>query len=536
MKDKHYSEYRHPEYDANQKKWDFAQKVYDATAYDAVNIGDFLPKKVQRESEQAYEERKLLLDPQMHFPTGIDSLVGVMFDAEKEADRIWQDPEKIEGLGDPKDDNSISSRLLKNADGDDTNWDFIPKQSAIKFTLKKKLWGLIDGRPKDEDGNSIGDARFKIIDPETVVNWFENEKTGVLEWVLVKERRDTRKSYKEDPSLQDGFVEYTLEGWRRFHLDKDGNEIEDGNGSYAYYTTKARNQRALPIYCTEIVLPRNPGYTWAKKSNAIQNFESRLDFAHMTITFALLQFAGNSDNFEKFKKEFKEGMNVLNVHPESSRDHKFLTQDSSYFDTSEKRLAKKIEDFYKNMFKDFGDAAAQRTAQEIRLESKSGIEAFLSLLVGAVDEFENQALWRISQVYFPNTPDVWGDAFVNRTADFAPKDVDAALQKLKDRYVGEGPLPVDNKTRAEMIVRIIEEDGGEIDDKMVDRIEEHLNRSIDKGLADAIARIASVNGLSAKTIVESLFPEWDESRVNKELTRIRQESGAEPVPPEQIGA
>jgi len=458
---KHYSSYRHPEWKANHEKWVYAQKVYDGTAYDRKKfdtneIQQFIPKKVQRESAEAYLERLQLLDPQMHFPTGIDSLVGVMFDAEKEADRKWQG-EGIEGLGDPDDTGSIAYRLSRNADGDNTNWDFIPKQVAIKFSLKQTMWGLVDGRPKDEAGESVGDARFKVIDPECVINWYE--QNGRLTWVLVKERIDMRDSYKDDPDLGTAFVEYLPDGWRRFRIDDKGNEHDLGSGSYSFFSSVEKKNHILPIFRSQIPLPRNPGYLWAKKANAIQNFESRLDFAHMTITFALLQVAtGDQDDFMSFLQDFKKGMNVLNIDPNSSRDHKFLQQDSSFFDASEARLGKKIKDFYKNMFKDYGDAAAQRTAQEIRLESKSGIEAYLSLLVGAIDEFENEALWRISQVYFPKQTKVWGDAHVERTADFAPDNIDKVLSGLQNRYLGGKPVPLPPEGLAQVIKRIAMED------------------------------------------------------------------------------
>lgn len=475
---KHYSQYRHPEYQTNAKKWEYARRVYDGTAYDPENIAAFLPRKVQREPQQAYEERQKLLDPQMNFATGIESLAGVMFDSEQDADSVWQDPDKAIGLGDPSDKDSVAYRITRNADGKGTDWEFVPKRAAIKLSMYQRLWGLVDGRPKDEEGNSTGDAKVLIIDPQAVVNWYEED--GRLTWVLVEEYRDTRTSYKDSPELNKVYCEYLPEGWRRFSVDEKGNETVHGSGTYQYFGTDGRSQRILPIFSTSIPLPRNPGYLWARKSNAIQNFESRLDFAHMTITFALLQVAIRSANLEEFKKHFKEGMNFLSIDPESSRDHKFLDQNSSFFEASEKRLEKKIKDFYHNMFKDFGDAAKERTAREITMESKTGIEAYLTLLVGAVDEFENQAKWRLSQVYFPNNPDVWGDAYTKRTADFSPKDIDVVLDKLAQRYIGNRPIPLPANGLVEVIKRITSEDGINLGDASEDELTRIAQQIIDQ--------------------------------------------------------
>jgi hypothetical protein len=67
------------------------------------------------------------------------------------------------------------------------------------------------------------------------------------------------------------------------------------------------------------------------------------------------------------------------------------------------------------------------------------------LLVGEVDEFENQVLWRMEQVYFPETSS-WGTANVIRSTDFQPEDVNEALEKMVNKAFGERdtvPLPVE---------------------------------------------------------------------------------------------
>lgn len=450
-------------------KWKYAQKVYDCTAYDDKNINEFVPQKVRREPNEAYEERKKLLDPRMDFPTGIDSLVGIFTDNDEDMDLSFGE------LGDPDEDpDSTAGRLVKDADGEGSNWSSKPQTAAVGLTLKNTVWGLVDGRPKDNDGNSTGEARVHVIKPESVVNWFPS--SGPLEWVLVNEKRDTRQSFKDDPELQDVFIEYRLDGWRRFKVDDEGGEVELSSGTYQFFATTDKNQPILPIFPTEINIPRMAGYNWARKSNSMQNFSSRLDMAHMTITFAILQIALSADDWDDFVKKFKKGNNVLRVDPDSSQSHQFVGQSSDYFSGSEKRLQNKLKNFVKSMFRDYGDAA-KKTATQIHLESKSGIEAYLSLLVDAVDEFENNVLWRLEQIYFPEQSAKWGEANVSREGDFSVQDIQKVVDNLVQRYIPGGKVPVPVETMVNIIRRILDMDNielGDIDEGQIRTLAEQL--------------------------------------------------------------
>ena len=120
------------------------------------------------------------------------------------------------------------------------------------------------------------------------------------------------------------------------------------------------------------------------------------------------------------------------------------------------------------MFKDYGNAAQDKTATEIRLESQTGIESFLTYLATALDEFENNALFRYSQAELPDQPQYWGDAKVRRPLDFTPVDVDAIAEKLSNRYItGMNTVPTDSQTMASILSEIFKSDGINAPDRSV---------------------------------------------------------------------
>ena len=120
------------------------------------------------------------------------------------------------------------------------------------------------------------------------------------------------------------------------------------------------------------------------------------------------------------------------------------------------------------MFEDYGDAAKEKTATEIKLDSQTGIDSFLTYLAGALDEFENNALYRYSQAELPDQPQYWGDARVSRPLDFTPVDVDAIAEKLSNRYVtGMNTVPTDSETMTNILAEIFKSDGINAPDQSV---------------------------------------------------------------------
>jgi len=479
----HFSEHQHADYRTLADKWNYAWKQYNGEYVDVGTIRDFLHQK-PRESQKSYEHRLDNSDPIMHFATAIDGLCGILFQKD-DTQREWGE------LGDPDEEGSIAHYLSHNADGEGTNWIPLMKEVAIRQTVMHRVWGLVEGVEVSE-GETLSEASVKVINPQSVVNWFPSK--GMPREVLVKEKRDVRESVLDEPNEKDVFTLYTLDGWRRFYMD-EGNvngetvtsEVELGSGKYTYYATSKKRKRVLPIFMVEIPMPRFVGYLLALKQNHIFNFKSARDFGSTILSFALLNLVGDHDRIAKNAKELEKGQNFVSQDPEARHKNEFITPSGDHLAEAGKILEKDIEHFYLNAFKEYGDAAAQRTATEIRLESKTGIEAFLTLLVSSLDEFENQCFLRILQVYYPDSPEKWGSAFVKRSSDFQPRDEQNALEKMKEAFFGDRePVPVDAEHLTEVAKRVLEYYGIPVEDteKLKRFIEDRMNIIPEAGRGD----------------------------------------------------
>lgn len=534
----HYSQNQHPDFLKDSKKWIDAWRAYNGT-YATDHIHEYLYQKEQRETAEAYEERQKISDPVLHFPTAVDGLNGILFAKDGDTKREWGE------LGDPDDPDSTAYTLKRNADGDGTDWNPLMKQVGIRLTVMHKVWGLVEGvtTETDEQGDTIRtlkEGSIKIINPQAVVNWYP--ETGNPRQVLVKEKYDARTSIRDDADQdQDVYVLYELEGWTRYRVeefeDQNGEmqtrEIILGSGAYEYYGDTDRDVRVLPIFPVEIPMPRHVGHLLAKKQEHIYNKKSRRDFSVMNMSFAILRIVADKEQYDDIINNLEKGYNILRQDTEANGEHGFMSPDSTYLTEFGKILEKDKEDFYDAAFKQYGDAAKQVTATEVRLESRSGIEAFLTLLVTSIDEFENHCLWRLMQVYNSN-PSSWGSAHVRRSRDFQPEDVDQMKKNLTDRYVGENAIPVDTETKANVILKILELDNIESNEETLERLKAVIENTISKDQADAVQRVETI--LPSEVLIRALKPTWDDDKVQEAVQKLREQTGAEPFPNDMIGA
>jgi len=480
----HFTDKAEQEQRKKNKKLDFAWQQYTGEYIEDENIQDYLNRKLQRESPKAYESRIEDSDPVLLFPTAVDGLNGILFAKDDETKREWGQ------LGDPEEPDSIAYSLKRNADGEGTNWNPLMKQVGIKETVLHQIWGLVEGVQTDGQGNTLQEATVKIIDPQSVIDRYP--KSGNPEQVLVKESRDARADIRDDSdSSQDVYVLYELDGWTRFEVQ----EFEGGNGEisytekvlgageYEYWADNDRTKRILPIFPCELPMPRFVGYLLAKKQNHIFNKKSSRDWGVQIMSFALLKIVGTQEQFDAVMTALEKGANAIRQDPDVNDSHGYLSPEAGYLTEAGDILEEDKKNFYESAFKQYGDAAKQVTATEIRLESRSGIEAFLTLLVTSIDEFENDCLWRIEQVYFPDNPSAWGQAYVKRTRDFQPKDIIATLESLGSVVL--------NADRA--------------------------------------------GAMSTKRKVELLNPEMTEDEIDEEVQRINEERGAVEVPSSMQG-
>ena len=432
----------HNDYKENQAKWEYAWDHYTGKyaelTSDGGNISQYLEQKYQREDNKAFQERLKVTDPVLHFSTVVDGVNGVMASKEEKTVRNWG------ALGDengnPEDD-SIAKMIYHNADLKGTNWEPLMKQVGIMLTALHDVWGLVEGVTETEE------AHVQVINPLHVVDWYPS--IGELEQVLVKEHRDNRESILDKPTEEDTYTLFTLEGFQRLRDTEDGLEFIE-EGEYTYYTDSRQKKKMLPIFRTSIPFPRHLGYLLALKENHIFNKKSVRDFALRNLSFAILNLVVDDEKqYDSITQNLKAGANVLPSYSDKG-GHSFISPDGSYVTDFESVLKKDIEDFYHNGFKKYGEAAKQVTATQVKLESHSGIEAFLSLLVSSVDEFENQCLKRLEQVYF-DSPSQWGLAYVERSRDFQPEELPSVSEMAKASMDLKRSESASLKTRVEMI-------------------------------------------------------------------------------------
>jgi len=475
---------RNPEWDVKEEKWIYAWDNYTGEYIDTGKITNYLHQRLQREGQKAYESRRKDPDPVMHLATAVDGINGIIASKHDEKKEEWG------VLGDPETEGTIAYSIKRNADGSGMNWNPLMKSVGIKQTVMHTVWGLVDGIEKDEDGRVLSDASVKVILPQHVVDWYP--KTGNPTQVLVKEEREIRESMHDDPEMREVYTLYELDGWRRYIVQEKKTEsggvehveVEIGNGEYEYYDSSDKQTRILPIFRVELPLPRFIGYLLARKQNHIFNFKSVRDFGASNLSLALLKLKCESEHFDSIVDNLTSGSNIIREDPDiQGEGHKFMSPDSTHLAATAEILEKDIEDFYHTAFKEYGDSARQVTATEIVMKSSTGIEAFLSLLVSTIDEFENNCFLRLEQVYFPNRPESWGQAYAERSIDFQPKDVDEAFRKIAG------------------------------------------------GLRDA----EQAGAMSTLEKVKTLHPEWGEDEIKEEVDRINQERGALPISDNMIG-
>lgn len=483
----------HKDFDENKDRWEYAWDHYDGD-YANRKVDDYLKQRKQAEPDAAHEERKEVSDPQLLVPMAVESLNGILFSDSEGTKREWG------AFGDPEDKTSTAYRLLHNADGKETNWTPLIKQASIKLTVMHKVWVLVDGIKEvavtdsegdpleDGEGNvrteKVGEARIKVLNPSSVVNWWPS--TGTPKQVLVKEHKDTREGLTDTDNSQDAetYVLYTPTGWTRYRKTEEGEEVIDSD-SYEFYSDNRREERVLPIFPVEIPMPRDVGYLLAQKQNHIYNFESIRDFSIRNMAAARLILKATLDQYEEAQENLKNGFALLREDPDIQGDgHRYASPPSDWLSAAESVIDKKKEGFMEAAYRSFGDAAKQVTATEIRQESRSGAEAFLTLLVSSVDELENNIFKRLEQIYFPEDTSKWGQAGVERDDDFQPEDVNEAMEQASNTVL-------------------------------------NLDRA---GAISTFEKVKRAN------------PGWTEEEIEEEVERINNENGAVEVSPEMQGA
>jgi len=443
---------RHAEWTQNIAKWRYVLDHYTADVLDTTKIGTYLIRRAQGESDEAYEERQRLADYTPHFSALVDSLAGMIFNVEGAAKRTW-----TKAFGSPDDDQSLIGRLWQNADLRGNGYLTVFKMLATALIHSRTMWILVEG-------GASGHARIRLIHPRLVDNWIEED--GRLIEVKMIDPIDGRKSLREKVETSESWVVFDLQKWTRWtkvESDTKGQftEVPGATGTHKFIDPSG--MAALPIFRVQLPITRMVGYILARKANAIFNKESHRDHLLTVAHFPKLVVTGDDDFFQAVVKSLIEGANVLQQHPDFPQPHQYIFPSAEPAKILSEVLVQKRDELWRTGFREYGDSARERTATEVRQDVASGVAAFLQLLKAALDDAENQTLWRLTQVEFTD-PSKWYGARVARSEDFLPLDIDLLLQNLRVRYFGEtSPVPVGRNALIQVAGRIAEMDGLDAD-------------------------------------------------------------------------
>ncbi len=453
-------------------KWAYARDHYTGECANLRKITHYLIRKGIGETLEQFQERVALADYTPHFAHIVDSLAGMLFGIEVDANR------DMGSLGDETHRDTPAGHLWINADGDRNGYQTIWKVLTTELIAIHDTWIFVDG---GEDGRY---PKIRLIQAEAVTNWrYEN---GILVEAVIREVLDQRTSLDDDPKKAAAqYLYMTTEGWQRWEKQQastnptsanpadtstPGREIAVPLGemtSWQYFTTNG--ERTIPLIPVSLALRRHVGYMLARKANVIFNKESERDSLLRHCTFPLLNVHGSDTHFKKVTDALRRGSRALQV-PPGGTPHGFIAPSPAPAQELQSALDKKTNDLYITGFREYGGAAQRsqgnaKTALEVRYDVQTGVAAFLQMLKSAIDDAENATLYLLEQTLFPNNRAKWGTAHVERSDDFVPFDINEVLERLHSRYFGKTTnVPIGRTARIEVAKRIVEWDGLPVDE------------------------------------------------------------------------
>ena len=426
----------------------------------------YLIRKRQAEPQAVYDTRKDIASYVPHYSRAILSLAGMIMGNEDDAERSWWDNET---LGAPDEEGTVMARLSENVDGKGTDWDVHLTQVLNRLNGYQRLWGIVEGVERKAEGEepTLADAQseghVRWISPLAVKDWTRG-RSGQMTEVQVEYQIDRRGGVKEKHDKVTRWNVYTLDGVEVWEETEDAEEGPRLVGDRPYgpdgFQWEGRDgQPILPIWTTVVPVPMDVGYLMAKYATWLFNFRNMRNYHLWTTGVANGWVDATDDNgkfnqklFQEVKKAAKE--TDKNVYPiEVGYSAPPMDGVTARNDT----LQDERDAFYTTFFQSYGDAAREATATEIRHDVAQGVAAYLTLVVRALDEYENDALWRLAQVHEPEAgPEVWGEASVERSDDFDPENIRERIAQLKDAVFGRNTVPADEGTKVQTAKSIFE--------------------------------------------------------------------------------
>lgn len=420
--------YEHPEYTANKARWQYARDHYTGDVIDPKRIATYLVRRASGETDAAYKERCDLADYTPHFAEAVESLAGMLYAVEGDANRVLLD-DQGRGLGKIDDPSTPIGRLWQKA-GPDGGYLTALKQLTIELVHSHSAWLFAD--PGD------GESQVKVLPALMVQNWSPDGTEA-----LIIESADLRQRLSDAPAGEQQWLHVYPGGWQRWKEDSQGNPLKVGPEGFWHFETQAGKLR-IPLVRALLPMKRPIGYQQARKANVIFNKESVRDFGQRVAGFQKLILAANDTLYGKLEAALVQGANVLQEDPgNAGGGHRYIGPDPAPATALTETIKQNVADFKSTFHKAYDDSAAQKTATEVRQDVGSGTGAFLQLLKAAVDDAENALLSLLEQIEFPKDRTRWFIARVERSDDFVPADVDAVQEKSAKAAFGEGkPVPM----------------------------------------------------------------------------------------------
>lgn len=430
---KSWLDHQHPTYERLLPRWKMTQDFYLGEPADPDCARNYLIKRFQGEPQQAYDERVKIADFTPHLGTLLDTLAGMLFATEDRTTRVWTDEKGAGGLGDPNKPGTPAARLAHGADGYCTSWKTLWREFTLDLLTFQYMWVLVD--------TVNGVPAVKLVSPMSVPNWIDG-KAGPTA-VVMCEVIDGRTTLDDQSGQIKTYIRWELDGWTRWTKEQDGTpRLIDEGGSYEYYDRNGN--LTLPIFPIELPMRRYVAWLLAKKAAVLFNQESVRDFGLRIASFSkLLVNVADKKQLGEIKAMLMAGENVLPVDNQAKGPHAYIAPPSEPVIAATEILKTKTEAYWLSGFKQYADAAAQKTATEIKQDVASGVGAFLQLLAAAVDDAENGAMYRLEQAEYSESKNKWGIAHTERSDDFSSIDMASVFDKMKARYLGEtGAIPV----------------------------------------------------------------------------------------------
>lgn len=418
------------------------------------DLGDHLTRKEQGEAEEAYKARQKIASYIPHYTRAVLALAGMIIQNEDDMIREWWGDST---LGAPDTDGSAMASLWRDVDGRGTDWSVRKTQALVDLTGYQHEWTLVEGvqRFGESMADTAGFGRVRLLNPLSVYDWVR-DRTGRLTEVKVKSVVDERDTVVDtDPEPKKQYHVFDLEGVSTFQ-EREGNVVRTERNEYGPngFQYQGRDGRpVLPIYRTTVPVRSPVGYMMAEFAEWLFNFRNVRNFHLWSSALARMWTDATDDNdrfdedtYETFIDLLKDGSSFF------PKEIGYAAPPMEGAQARNDTLEEETDNFYSVFFQSFGDVARERTATEINQQVAQSVGAYLTLQTQAIDEWENDALWRIAQVNAPDAgPELWRQASVDRSTDFSHVDVQGQIQSLAENaFEDKVPLGTEGRVSAAM--------------------------------------------------------------------------------------